>query len=130
MTLELVQRDVARAKDYFINKVAFSVGPIEINQQIEQGALFALIDVREEADFEKGHLPGAINVPEAQWKTPVGLRKNAINVLYCYSQTCHLAARAAVEFATKGYPVVEMEGGFEAWEKNNLKIETRRSQSQ
>jgi rhodanese-related sulfurtransferase len=44
-------------------------------------------------------------------------------VLYCYSQTCKLAAAAAVELASRGIPVVEMEGGFEAWEKSGLPVE-------
>jgi hypothetical protein len=40
------------------------------------------------------------------------VRKDKLNVLYCYSGVCHLATSAAVEFAEKGYPVMEMEGGF------------------
>jgi len=51
------------------------------------------------------------------------LRRDQTNVLYCYSPTCHLAAKAAVEFARKGFPVMEMDGGFEAWKENELPIE-------
>jgi hypothetical protein len=35
-----------------------------------------------------------------------------------------LAATAAIEFARKGYPVMEMEGGMEAWKENKLEVET------
>jgi len=52
------------------------------------------------------------------------LRKDALNVLYCYTQQCHLAATAAVEFAGNGYSVMEMDGGFEAWKENDLEVET------
>ena len=48
---------------------------------------------------------------------------------FCYSQVCHLAATAAVEFAGKGYSVMEMEGGFEAWKEHDLEIETSESGS-
>ena len=44
------------------------------------------------------------------------------NVLVCYTQVCHLAATAAVEFAGKGFPVMEMDGGFEAWKEAGLSV--------
>jgi hypothetical protein len=34
-----------------------------------------------------------------------------VNVLYCYSAVCHLAAAAAVEFTRKGFPVMEIRTG-------------------
>jgi len=46
-----------------------------------------------------------------------------LNVLYCYSGVCHLAATAAVEFAGKGYPVMEMDGGFDEWQEHDFEIE-------
>jgi len=30
-----------------------------------------------------------------------------------------------VQFADKGYSVMEMDGGFEAWKENGLKVEKR-----
>lgn len=44
--------------------------------------------------------------------------------MYCYSEVCHLAAAAARDFAEHGYPVMELEGGFEEWHRNNLSIES------
>jgi len=40
-----------------------------------------------------------------------------MNVVYCYSAVCHLAARACISFASRGFPVMEMDGGFEAWKE-------------
>lgn len=71
----------------------------------------------------KANIPGAVNLPKDKWQTLEGLRKDTLNVLYCYSHVCHLAATAAVEFAGKGYSVMEMDGGFEAWQENELEIE-------
>jgi rhodanese-related sulfurtransferase len=51
------------------------------------------------------------------------LHKNKINVLYCYSHVCHLAASAAVLLASKGYPVMELEGGWRWWQSNGFEIE-------
>lgn len=82
-----------------------------------------IVDVRERDDYEEGHVPGAINLPKNHWNDPEGLREDVVNIIYCYSQTCHLAAHAAQQFAGKGFPVMEMEGGFEAWEANDLETE-------
>ena len=123
MAMELKKNDPQKAKEFFANKIAFTTGPVELSRNLEQRAPIAVIDVREEEDYRKGHIPGAINLPHDQWQTLQGLRRDALNVLYCYTQQCHLAATAAVEFASKGYSVMEMDGGFEAWRENELDIE-------
>jgi rhodanese-related sulfurtransferase len=64
-----------------------------------------------------------VNLPHGQWHTAKGLSKDKLNILYCYSQTCHLAAAAALELASQGYRVMEMEGGFAAWTAGNNAIE-------
>jgi rhodanese-related sulfurtransferase len=84
---------------------------------------FNIIDVRAPEDYAEGHIPGALNLPEDKWTTLSGLAKEKLNVVYCYNQTCHLAGRAALFFAEMGYPVSEMEGGFEDWKNHNLEIE-------
>ena len=81
-----------------------------------------IIDVRESKDFKKGHVPGAINLPQEKWGTLAGLRRDTMNIIYCYSQTCHLGAHAAMQFAAKGFSVMEMDGGFESWKEQGLKI--------
>lgn len=61
--------------------------------------------------------------PEDQWPTEHGLDHDRRVALLCYSQVCHLAARAAVEFARRGYSVMELEGGFPAWKSHGLPTE-------
>ena len=124
MATELKKNDPAQARRYFTDKMAFTTGPIELANNLKQGTDLSVIDVREPEDFRKGHVPGATNLPYQEWSTCEGLRKDALNVIYCYSPVCHLAAMAAVEFAGKGYPVMEMEGGFETWKEKDLEIES------
>jgi rhodanese-related sulfurtransferase len=81
------------------------------------------VDVREAEDFKKGHVPGALNLPKTEWESMSCLRKDSMNIIYCYTQQCHLAAKAALQFAEAGYQVMEMDGGFEAWKDNDLPIE-------
>jgi rhodanese-related sulfurtransferase len=129
MSAPLKKNDPAKAREFFAAKMAFTTGPVEVSNNIKEKAAFNLVDVREAEDYHKGHAPGAINLPHERWKTCEGLRKDTLNVLYCYTSTCHLAAMAALEFADKGYPVMEMDGGFEAWKENDLEIESEPSGS-
>lgn len=123
--LIMLNQDTRQARDYFAQKLAFVTGPYELDGQIKRKEPITIVDVRLPSDYQAGHIPGAINLPQGKWHTLTGLSKERTAVVYCYSQTCKLAAAAAVEFASAGYPVVEMEGGFEAWQKNGLAIEKR-----
>jgi rhodanese-related sulfurtransferase len=111
-----------RAIAYFEDKVAFSTGPMELSHMLESHSV-NVVDVRAAEDFEKGHVPGAINLPKGTWENMQGLAREKTNVVYCYSQECHLAAHACAAFAAKWYPVMEMEGGFDAWKDYKLEIE-------
>lgn len=115
-------QDPAKAKEYFENKMAFTTGPIELERAIQSGEV-NVVDVRASEDYAEGHIPGAVNLPKDRWQTLEGLRKDKVSVFYCYSQVCHLAAAAAVEFSGKGYPVMELEGGIRAWKDHELDIE-------
>ncbi|HUA65469.1 MAG TPA: rhodanese-like domain-containing protein [Alphaproteobacteria bacterium] len=116
-------QDGQKAKEYFEHKVAFTTGPVELGQMIQSGKV-NVVDVREAEDYEKGHIPGAVNIPPGTWENPQGLIRDKINVVYCYTQQCHLAAKACAGFAAKWFPVMELEGGFEVWKEYEMDIET------
>jgi rhodanese-related sulfurtransferase len=114
----------AKARAYFEQKVAFTTGPVELDNMLKEDShQVRVVDVREAEDYAKGHIRGAINLPKAKWDSPSGLTNDKTNVVYCYSQVCHLAAKACVAFASKGFPVMELEGGFETWKEYEMEIE-------
>jgi rhodanese-related sulfurtransferase len=123
MATKLMMPNPTEAKEYFEAKMQFTTGPVELDRMISEGQDINIIDVRAAEDYARGHIPCAINLPKEKWSTLAGLRKDKANILYCYSQTCHLAATAAMEFAEKGYPVMEMEGGLRTWKELDLDIE-------
>ena len=117
------KNDPTKALAYFQDKLAFTTGPVELSRWIEAKQPVNIIDVRLPDAYGDGHVPGAVNLPKDQWGTLKGVAKDRLNVLYCYSQVCHLAATAAAEFAARGYSVMELEGGFDTWEKMQLPVE-------
>jgi rhodanese-related sulfurtransferase len=117
----------AKAKKYFEAKMAFTTGPVELERMVQEGQPVNIVDVRAAEDYAEGHIPRAVNLPKDQWHDnkilKSRLRKDKINVLYCYSHVCHLAATAAVLFASKGFPVMELEGGWRTWKDGGFEIE-------
>ena len=77
--------NAAKAKQFFADKMAFTTGPVEISHQIGKKEDVVIIDVRESKDFKKGHVPGAINLPQEKWGTLAGLRRETMNIIYCYA---------------------------------------------
>ncbi len=112
-----------KANKYFRAKVDFTTGPMELDHMIKDHENINIMDVRSSEDYTLEHIPGAINLPRGKWETHSGLSREAVNIVYCYSEDCHLAAEAAVEFTSKGFSVMELEGGFEAWKEHNLPVE-------
>src|SRR5689334_6321584 len=123
MTTTAAALDPAKAKAYFEAKMAYTTGQVELERMMANNEV-NVVDVRASEDFIEGHIPGAINLPKDKWQTFEGLRKDKPNVLYCYSHVCHLAATAAIEFAAKGFPVMELEGGWRWWKENGFVIAT------
>lgn len=116
--------DPEKARVFFEQKVAFTLGPMEVQSLLDENQEFNLIDVRDAEDFVQAHIPTATSLPEENWESFAGLSKIRTNILYGYSGACSLAAKAACFFASRGYPVMEMDGGFDAWEDHDLDVET------
>jgi rhodanese-related sulfurtransferase len=123
MTAEMLNTS-DETKAFVADKVVLTIQPVEVNQFLKRDFNSIIVDVRETEDFIKGHIPGAINLPKGHWDKISGWCNEWTMIIYCYSQTCRLAVQAAFEFARQGcYSVIEMEGGFEAWQENKLPVE-------
>lgn len=118
--------DIQAALEHFRAKMAFTTGAHELEVLVNGDTdpdTYQVVDVRYARDFAAGHVPGAVNLPKGKWVNPRGLRRDATLYVYCYNQTCHLAADAAVALLEQGYRVVEVEGGWDTWVRNGSGIE-------
>jgi len=117
-----IRRDTEVATDFFAEKLAFTLGPVELQHMLAENKV-KLIDVRRKEDYDESHIPQAISIPIAELIDKLTqLSKNDIHVVYCYNQQCHLGAAAALNLAQNGYPVMELDGGFDVW-KNVFEFE-------
>jgi rhodanese-related sulfurtransferase len=93
----------------------------EVKQKLDRGEKFVLVDVREESEFAKDHLPGAIHlgkgVIERDVETRVPDMKTPM-VLYCGGG--FRSALAADNLQKMGYTnVLSMDGGVREWREKN-----------
>ncbi len=123
--------NLERAAQYFEDELSFKTNPHGVKMALDGKVKnVTIVDVRTAADYAKGHIPGAINLPYDKFNNfdgaavefP-GLRKDGYNYIYCYELLCNLGQKAAKQFATGGYPVKEIVGGFKSWEEKNYPVE-------
>ncbi len=93
---------------------------------IEEKQEFALLDIRDLADFVKGHLWLSINVPHKSIRHRINSyvpRPDTRVILIDQDQT--LAIEVAQRLQSSGYPNLEvLLGGFEQWRQSGLPVIT------
>jgi len=96
----------------------------DVKTNLDRGERFMLIDVREESEFSKDHLPGAVHMGKGVIERDIELRVPDLNtpmVLYCGGG--FRSALAADNLQRMGYTnVISMDGGIREWRENNYPL--------
>jgi rhodanese-related sulfurtransferase len=96
----------------------------DIKARLERGDKFLLVDVREESEFAKDHLPGAIHLGKGVIERDIETRVpdfNAPLVLYCGGG--YRSALAADNLQKMGYTnVLSMDGGVRGWREKGYPL--------
>ncbi|RON88279.1 rhodanese [Pseudomonas chlororaphis] len=103
---------------HFSNRLTFETDCSDVFGSQEAGEVdFVLLDVRGPLAFERGHVPGAVNLPGRLINAErlAGYSRDTLFVVYCAGPHCNGANKAAVRLAALGYPVKEMIGGVTGW---------------
>lgn len=94
----------------------------EVKKRLDTGEAFILIDVREESEWAKGHLPGAVHLSKGVIERDIenaGPAKTTPLVLYCGGG--FRSALAADNLQKMGYTdVISMDGGWRGWTQAGL----------
>ena len=97
----------------------------EVKQKLDRGEKFLLIDVREESEYAKDHLPGAIHLGKGIIERDIEERApdtNATMILYCGGG--FRSALAADNLQKMGYTnVISMDGGIRVWREKGFPLE-------
>jgi rhodanese-related sulfurtransferase len=106
------------ALQHFSRRLTFETDCSDVHASQQAGEVdFVLVDVRGPLAYERGHVPGAINIPTRSLtaQSLAAYPKTTLFVVYCAGPHCNGANKAAVRLATLGYPVKEMIGGVMGW---------------
>jgi len=95
-----------------------------IKSRLDHGDKFTLVDVREESEFAKDHLPGAIHLGKGVIERDVEQKVPDLNaelVLYCGGG--FRSALAADNLQKMGYTnVLSMDGGIRGWREKGYPL--------
>ena len=96
----------------------------EIKARLDRGEEFVLVDVREESEWQKDHLPGAIHMGKGVIERDVEQKVPDLKtelVLYCGGG--FRSALAADNLQKMGYTnVISMDGGVRGWREKGYSM--------
>jgi rhodanese-related sulfurtransferase len=95
-----------------------------VKQKLDRGDKLMLIDVREESEFAKDHLPGAVHLGKGVIERDIEARVPDLNttlILYCGGG--FRSALAADNLQKMGYTnVISMDGGIRGWREKKYPL--------
>jgi rhodanese-related sulfurtransferase len=96
----------------------------DVKSKLDHGEKFVLVDVREESEFAKDHLPGAIHLGKGVIERDIEARVPKLDtplVLYCGGG--FRSALAADNLQKMGYTnVLSMDGGIREWREKGYAL--------
>jgi rhodanese-related sulfurtransferase len=116
--LQIVEDAKKRVREVSIN---------DVKARLDRGDKFMLVDVREESEYAKDHLPGAIHLGKGIIERDIEERVPELNaplVLYCGGG--YRSALAADNLQKMGYTnVLSMDGGIRGWREKGLPLTSK-----
>ena len=115
--LQIVNESRARIKEVTVD---------DVKAMLDKGEKFQLVDVREESEFAKDHLPGAIHLGKGVIERDIEERvPDAATKLVLYCGGGYRSALAADNLQKMGYTnVISMDGGIRVWREKHLPLTT------
>ncbi|MGQ2968287.1 MAG: rhodanese-like domain-containing protein [Allorhizobium sp.] len=127
LVTEIPAADPALVAAHYAARLAFETDCWDVHEVMSRGDQdFVLLDVRGPKLFERGHVPGAINLPHgkmterkmAEWP------EDTLFVVYCAGPHCNGTDRAALRLARLGRRVKVMIGGMTGWADEGFAVGT------
>jgi len=96
----------------------------EVKNRLDRGDKFLIVDVREESEFAKDHIPGAIHLGKGVIERDIEAKVPGLDtemILYCGGG--FRSALAADNLQKMGYTnVISMDGGIRGWREKSFPL--------
>ena len=96
----------------------------EVKKRMDRGDKFLILDVREESEYAKDHLPGAVHMGKGVIERDIEMRVPDLNnekIMYCGGGV--RSALAADNLQKMGYSnVISMDGGIRDWREKGYPL--------
>ena len=96
----------------------------DVKARLDRGDTFVLVDVREESEFARDHLPGAVHMGKGVIERDIEARvpdSSTLLILYCGGG--FRSALAADNLQKMGYTnVISMDGGHRGWRERGYPL--------
>jgi rhodanese-related sulfurtransferase len=104
---------------------AADVSAAELREQQNSGSPPVILDVRTDAEFERGHISGAVHIPYDELDGRLGeIPASSSDMIVVYCAVGPRARRGERTLLQNGFShVLHLNGGFLAWEKAGHPIE-------
>lgn len=111
-------------RDHFHTRDTLTpVGRDELMARVKEGETM-VIDVRPQAEYQAGHIPGAVNIPVDELPTHLEtLPHDQEIVAYCRGPYCMLAFEAVARLREAGYRARRLEDGFPEWKAESRPVD-------
>jgi rhodanese-related sulfurtransferase/DNA-binding transcriptional ArsR family regulator len=94
----------------------------ELFRRLSEGQVLVL-DVRPEAEYAAGHIPGAVNVPHDQLAARLAEIPESTDIIaYCRGRYCVFAPDAVRLLRSRGFSARPLEGGLPGWRLAGLPV--------
>lgn len=107
------------------------INDLDTMVELVYAGMSTLVDVRSKAQFDAGHLPGAVSLPIEAFDRLIGdffveYVLDTRLVIYCAGRECLDSHRIAHSLETYGFSDVRIfSGGFAEWMEGGLPVEIR-----
>jgi rhodanese-related sulfurtransferase len=98
-----------------------AVDPLAASDRIAAGTVL-VVDVRQPAEWNGGHIRGAVHIPLTQLATRID-RIPAGKTILTVCRSGHRSSAAAATLRRAGHDVLNLRGGLTAWTRAGLPLE-------